>query len=70
MQTAKRPQHAPDHLQSYTVKLGKLVEEQSIDCPERRRDGKRGEVYTQVEVSCHQNLVTTGYNNFKTTAKD
>lgn len=35
MQTAERPQHAPDHLQSQAVKLRKLVEEQRVDCPVR-----------------------------------
>lgn len=36
MQTAERPQHAPDHLQSQTVEPRKLVEEQRVDCPVRR----------------------------------
>ena len=42
VQTAVRPQHAPDHLQSYSVKLRQLVEEQSIDRP-KRRGGERGD---------------------------
>lgn len=39
MQTAERPQHAPDHLQSQTVKLRQLVEEQRVHRP-ARRDGE------------------------------
>lgn len=38
MQTAERPQHAPDHLQSQTVKLRKLIKEQRVDRPEKRRE--------------------------------
>ncbi len=36
MQAAESSQHAPDHLQSQTVELRKLIEEQRVYCPVRR----------------------------------
>ena len=33
MQTGECLQHAPDHLQSQTVKLRKLIEKQRVHCP-------------------------------------
>lgn len=44
MQTAERPQHAPDHLQSQTVKLRKLVEEQRVHRPARRDERFRWKI--------------------------
>lgn len=41
MQTAERPQHAPDHLQSQTVKLRELVEEKRVHRPARREGEER-----------------------------
>ena len=54
MQTAERPQHAPDHLQSQTVKLGKLVKEQRVHRPEKRREKNKEELYLTLLSSSSQ----------------
>lgn len=51
MQTAERPQHAPDHLQSQAVKPRELVKQQCVHRPERRREEERGEVYMIAKVN-------------------
>lgn len=56
VQTAKCAQHAPDHLQSQTIKLRKLIKEQRVDCPGKKEEEMLKSVKTSVCVTPLQKM--------------